>query len=848
MADASLAKGCWATLSRDTLARIIQLAAFNENDVACSLLPLDKATCALARSLGYSATVHAAKAVPRWAFAARWGAPGAMRDMTLEMRRKLLCATAASGDLENLELAASVVGCPLGPDVFTAARAAGHGEVLGWLRSAGLTDTDASLEAAGRAGHPNCSPSCIIAAAGAGHSVCGRLRSINSLEERMNIALAAAAAAAGGGHAAECDRLLQLHKEMRDGFLGLHPAVPAFEAENFPQLQAAGVRLLEAAVEGLGLGELAALYGRWIDRSRTAGRPNAVGGGDGSAAGAGAEAGAGAAAGGGDGGSSSGSGQGYQHSGWVLTWRPEEEEEDALFGEARTPQERSAAAAWRAGVHARLLAAAACSASPEWRAKYEWLKARGHVARRDCDKVRVAARAAACPSSVPGPGLEEEAVVRLGYLRGELGVAAVCSARVVAEALVSGNDRALEYVLRLAAEAADLDSIETALATEAATGSAAQAGDTDALGSGPHAADHSQSFKAADSHPCSDGGSSSNSNSNSSSSSSRPCPSPHELVAAVVAAPDAVPTAAARGHIRCLKALRAWGGRMSTAVLVAAARAGQMQVVAWLLDECCTGRAAPGGRGRVVGAEGSSGSGGGEPQGEGEVQQTAEVCTAAARSGSLELLALVRARGCPWGPEAVAAGAAAGCEAVLAYLVAQGCPAGDCHDAYAAAIAAEDLLTLRCLRRLGLPWSGDAATWRAHAIRCGVPLLRWLHEEAQVPVLDWMRSLGNRRDGRRTEQLSRRVTEWYAGEEAKAAEVRRQRLRQDEEEMQRLQGKKWWRRAAVPSESPKTPSGSGPQQRSLESTAQLARDTGNHHVLRWVSERIALANIWRIGR
>eukprot|EP00198_Chlamydomonas_reinhardtii_P009159 XP_001698496.1 predicted protein [Chlamydomonas reinhardtii] len=432
--------------------------------------------------------------------------------MTLEMRRKLLCATAASGDLENLELAASVVGCPLGPDVFTAARAAGHGEVLGWLRSAGLTDTDASLEAAGRAGHPNCSPSCIIAAAGAGHSVCGRLRSINSLEERMNIALAAAAAAAGGGHAAECDRLLQLHKEMRDGFLGLHPAVPAFEAENFPQLQAAGVRLLEAAVEGLGLGELAALYGR------------------------------------------------------------------------------------------------------------------------------------------------------------------------------------------------------------------------------------------------------------------------------------------------------------------------------------------------VVGAEGSSGSGGGEPQGEGEVQQTAEVCTAAARSGSLELLALVRARGCPWGPEAVAAGAAAGCEAVLAYLVAQGCPAGDCHDAYAAAIAAEDLLTLRCLRRLGLPWSGDAATWRAHAIRCGVPLLRWLHEEAQVPVLDWMRSLGNRRDGRRTEQLSRRVTEWYAGEEAKAAEVRRQRLRQDEEEMQRLQGKKWWRRAAVPSESPKTPSGSGPQQRSLESTAQLARDTGNHHVLRWVSERIALANIWRIGR
>ncbi len=78
----------------------------------------------------------------------------------------------------------------------------------------------------------------------------------------------------------------------------------------------------------------------------------------------------------------------------------------------------------------------------------------------------------------------------------------------------------------------------------------------------------------------------------------------------------------------------------------------------------------------------------------------------------------------------------------------------NCHDAYAAAIAAEDVHTLRCLRRLGLPWAGDAATWRAHATRCGVPLLSWLHEEARVPVLEWMTSIGAARRGRRSEVLA----------------------------------------------------------------------------------------------
>ncbi|KAG2449629.1 hypothetical protein HYH02_005162 [Chlamydomonas schloesseri] len=784
-----------------------------------------------------------------------------MSDMPLEQRRKLLCATAASGELWNLEFAVEVVGCPLGPDVFAAARADNVGVVLGWLRRAGLTDTDESLEAAGRRGHPNCSPCCIIAAAGAGHAVCSRLRSINMLEERMNIALAAAAAAAGGGHAAECDRLLQLHKEMRDGFLGTNPtaAMLVEEEENFPQMQAAGLRVLEGAVEGvMALDELRALYAKWFDR-RGQGRD---GGGDGGHGGRGvrAEGGVGAGADSGSGGSGGGAEVVvYRHSGWRLTWPPEEEEE-ARLAAGMSPEQRRAVAAWRAGMDARLLAAAAGSASPQWRAKYEWLKACGHVIRRDSDKARVAVRAAACTTS-GGSGSASgreggRAVERLRYLRGELGVAAVCSVRVVAEMVANGNVEALAHVLALAAEAAGNEAATAAAAmaasaagraAEAAGGQAAMGAAGGGLGAGLHSGTSGSSSAA-------QGISSSSSSSRSLSlRCCTPCPSPKELVASVLAACDAAQTAAARGHLRCLQVIRAAGGRMSTAILVAALRAGQVPVAMWLLDECCSSSSSnscPGSSGSCGNARSGKADDArnqaeeecedAESQAQHEVKLTAAVCAAAARSGRLELLALVRARGCPWDETAVVAGAEAGCEAVLAYLVAEGCPAGDGHDAYAAAMAAEDVHTLRCLRRLGLPWAGDAATWRAHAIRCGVPLLRWLHEEAQVPVLAWMTSIGAARRGRRSEVLAMKVLKWYLRETTKNAEVQRQRLRQEEEErLRREQKRKWWRRTAAPQSSPLAGAG-------VAAVADSVVQLSGQKALTWMRERLAKG--WRLGR
>lgn len=45
---------------------------------------------------------------------------------------------------------------------------------------------------------------------------------------------------------------------------------------------------------------------------------------------------------------------------------------------------------------------------------------------------------------------------------------------------------------------------------------------------------------------------------------------------------------------------------------------------------------------------------------------------------------------------------------------------------YAAPLAAEDLLTLRCLRRLGLPFRREPAVFaRAVAAKHSLPLLKW---------------------------------------------------------------------------------------------------------------------------
>ncbi|KXZ49369.1 hypothetical protein GPECTOR_22g963 [Gonium pectorale] len=63
-------------------------------------------------------TFRLSQPVPPHAFAAHWLAPGATRGLPLGRRRQLLCLTAASGVVANLEVAVRAAGCLLTFEVY----------------------------------------------------------------------------------------------------------------------------------------------------------------------------------------------------------------------------------------------------------------------------------------------------------------------------------------------------------------------------------------------------------------------------------------------------------------------------------------------------------------------------------------------------------------------------------------------------------------------------------------------------------------------------------------------------------------------------------------------------------
>ncbi|KXZ44125.1 hypothetical protein GPECTOR_73g646 [Gonium pectorale] len=158
--------------------------------------------------------------------------------------------------------------------------------------------------------------------------------------------------------------------------------------------------------------------------------------------------------------------------------------------------------------------------------------------------------------------------------------------------------------------------------------------------------------------------------------------------------------AAQGGHLAALQALHAagWGVGASHTSRTAAAR-GHLHVLAWLV-----------------------GTFGGEA-----VVLDAELLARAARSGSVELLAWLLERGCPWDGGAYKSAAESGCEAALEWLAARGCPMPFDRSPYAAACANGDLAAVRCLRRLGVPWGFGWGVLSASAVfEAPEPVLRLL--------------------------------------------------------------------------------------------------------------------------
>ncbi|KXZ45384.1 hypothetical protein GPECTOR_55g290 [Gonium pectorale] len=146
-------------------------------------------------------TVRLSRPVPPNAFAAQWLAPGATRGMTLERRRQLLCLTAASGMVTNLEVAMQAAGCLPTYEVFQAAASAGKLEPCQWLWQQGCpTKKNKFYQGSG----------ILAAAAGGGHRhVCEWLLTLG-----LTWGSGGAAEAARGGHVGLMEWLWQVQPQL----------------------------------------------------------------------------------------------------------------------------------------------------------------------------------------------------------------------------------------------------------------------------------------------------------------------------------------------------------------------------------------------------------------------------------------------------------------------------------------------------------------------------------------------------------------------------------------------------------------------------------------------------------
>ncbi|GLC63199.1 hypothetical protein PLESTF_000011000 [Pleodorina starrii] len=119
------------------------------NEVASTLRLIDKAT---SEQFAHHKTLRLSQPSPIRVFRERWGRPGAFRALSYNQRLQLLCLTAASGSVANLEVALANAGLDLRCELLEAAAAAGQLDICKMLRARGCL-WGSSLSAAAKAGH-----------------------------------------------------------------------------------------------------------------------------------------------------------------------------------------------------------------------------------------------------------------------------------------------------------------------------------------------------------------------------------------------------------------------------------------------------------------------------------------------------------------------------------------------------------------------------------------------------------------------------------------------------------------------------------------------------------------------
>ncbi|GLC76449.1 hypothetical protein PLESTF_001782600 [Pleodorina starrii] len=119
------------------------------NEVSSTLRLIDKTTSQL---FSHHKTLRPSLSSPIHVFRERWGRPGAFRALSRKQRLQLLCLTAASGSVANLEVALANAGLDLRCELLEAAAAAGQLDMCKLLRARGCL-WGGSLSAAAKAGH-----------------------------------------------------------------------------------------------------------------------------------------------------------------------------------------------------------------------------------------------------------------------------------------------------------------------------------------------------------------------------------------------------------------------------------------------------------------------------------------------------------------------------------------------------------------------------------------------------------------------------------------------------------------------------------------------------------------------
>ncbi|GLC38684.1 hypothetical protein PLESTB_000590000 [Pleodorina starrii] len=144
-AEKAASRGVWLPGIVNHIARFM-----SANEIACTLRLVDKQTSQ--QFNGHRETKLSVPS-PTHAFKRRWGSPNAFRGFSRLQRQKLLCLTAASGSIANLEIALDNAGLVASSELLNAAAAAGQLEVCVLLRQRGCLWGDALLASAARAGH-----------------------------------------------------------------------------------------------------------------------------------------------------------------------------------------------------------------------------------------------------------------------------------------------------------------------------------------------------------------------------------------------------------------------------------------------------------------------------------------------------------------------------------------------------------------------------------------------------------------------------------------------------------------------------------------------------------------------